>query len=239
MKFGSSLEGYQAMDIGIVLVAVLAVVAVAFVIVFLRGKSDDSGQSWDKGPATANRAGNRPPRASRASKVNWLVGQSESVAGQNFHLGERTVTIGRGLGNFIQISDENASRVHAQFNASPVGVKVKDMGSSNGTLLNGEKLEPEQPRRLQDGDEIAIGDAVFVYRKEGNFQDQALTGKKDIQASQQKKTQALGAIGGGGSLKEQMEKAVIENGGDFEKAAAQVGIDVEMLKKIVGAEKAS
>lgn len=220
------------MSFGMILLAVLAVVAVALVIAVLRGKSADAGESWDKGPAKSTR-----PR--RTSKVNWLVGKSEPVAGQNFHLGERTVTIGRGLGNFIQISDENASRVHAQFNASPVGVKIKDMGSSNGTLLNGEKLEPEQPRRLQEGDEIAIGDAIFVYRQKGNFQDQALTGKKDIQASQQKKTQALGAVGGpGGNFKEQMEAAVAEANGDYEKAAAKVGIEVDLLKKIVGAEDA-
>ncbi len=222
------------MDIGIILVAVLVVVALAFVVVLLRGKSDDDTPSWEKGPATT--AGSSGARR-RASKVNWLVGKSDNVSGQNFHLGERTVTIGRGIGNFIQISDENASRVHAQFKASSVGVKVKDMDSSNGTRLNGEELDPAQPMRLQDGDEIAIGDTVFVYQRAGNFQDQALTGKKDVQAAQQKKTQALGAVGGpGGNFKEQMEAAVAEAGGDFEKAAEKVGIEVDLLKKIVGAE---
>jgi predicted component of type VI protein secretion system len=221
------------MDVGIILLAAAAVLAIVFLILFVRDRSDGGGETWSE-PAKTSSAKSRP---SSRQRVNWLVGEAGGVEGKTFHVGSRTTTIGRGLGNFIQISDENASRVHAQLKGSPTGVKVKDMDSSNGTLVNGEPLDSDTPRRLSEGDKIAIGEVVFVYRKSGNFQDQALTGKKDVQASRQKKTQAFGAIGGG-DLKTQIETAVAEADGDYEKAAEKVGLDADMIKKIMAAEEA-
>ncbi len=216
------------MNVGVALVAVVIVLAVVFVIMFLRSRSS-GGDSWESRSTTSPAGGRARPASGQ--RINWLVGQSAGVQGKTFHVGTRTATIGRGLGNLIQISDENASKVHAQFVGSASGLQIKDMNSSNGTRVNGELLEADTPRPLGDGDEIAIGDTIFVYRRAGNFQDQALTGKKDVQASQQKQTMALGAIGGGGDLKSQIEAAVAEAGGDYEKAAEKVGLDAEMIKR--------
>jgi pSer/pThr/pTyr-binding forkhead associated (FHA) protein len=222
------------MDVGVVLLAVVVVLAVAFLIVFVRGRSADSGEAWTEPP----KGSAAKPRPASHRRVNWLIGRGGGVEGKTFHVGSRTATIGRGLGNYIQISDEKASKVHAQLTGSPTGVRIKDMDSSNGTLLNGESLDPGKPRRLSEGDEIAIGEDVFVFRKSGNFQDEGLTAKKDVKASQQKKTMAFGAIGGGGDLKTQIKAAVAEADGDYEKAAEKVGLDAEMIKKIMAAEEA-
>ncbi|RMG88346.1 MAG: FHA domain-containing protein, partial [Chloroflexi bacterium] len=38
---------------------------------------------------------------------------------------------------------------------------IKDLGAKNGTFLNGQKLVPEQPRVLRDGDEIRLGRLIL------------------------------------------------------------------------------
>ena len=60
-------------------------------------------------------------------KYNWLIGRKGSVEGKTFHVGKRVGTIGRGLGNFIQLTDQNASKVHAQFRGAASGMQIKDM----------------------------------------------------------------------------------------------------------------
>ncbi len=63
--------------------------------------------------------------------------------------------------NQVQIARPGVSRRHAVIEASPKGFTLKDLGSQNGTFLNGEKVA-EQP--LADGDQIVIGDAKITYR---------------------------------------------------------------------------
>lgn len=70
--------------------------------------------SWRRG-----QNGGAEPAAAPATEVagrslNRLVGKAGAVAGQTFHIGYRTVTIGRGTTNFIQVTDEDASRKPCQ-----------------------------------------------------------------------------------------------------------------------------
>lgn len=55
------------------------------------------------------------------------------------------------------------SRQHAQISKSDEGYHIMDMGSSNGTLLNDERLKPYQPYPLQDGDHITLGQLRLVF----------------------------------------------------------------------------
>jgi adenylate cyclase len=43
---------------------------------------------------------------------------------------------------------------------------IEDLGSSNGTFINGERLEPRQPRPLKDGDVLSIGSYTIAYKEE-------------------------------------------------------------------------
>ena len=67
----------------------------------------------------------------------------------------RTVTIGRGSTNEIVIKDERCSRNHAEVRAGPTAYIIVDLGSTNGTMVNGIKITGEQ--RLRDGDIISFG----------------------------------------------------------------------------------
>lgn len=70
------------------------------------------------------------------------------------------LTIGRQPGCDIVLDDHKASRRHAVLHVAGSVVEVEDLGSSNGTLLNG---KPVTRRMLRDGDEVHIGATVLRY----------------------------------------------------------------------------
>ncbi len=62
--------------------------------------------------------------------------------------------------------EKGVSRVHAMIERSEDTLTLVDMGSSNGTFLNGQRLVSNQPRVLRDGDEIRFGKLVTrIYFK--------------------------------------------------------------------------
>jgi len=56
--------------------------------------------------------------------------------------------------------EKGVSRIHAAIKRSEHTLTLIDMSSANGTHLNGQRLIPEQPRVLRDGDEIRLGNLV-------------------------------------------------------------------------------
>lgn len=53
--------------------------------------------------------------------------------------------------------DQGISRLHAEIRIEEDGVHIVDLDSVNGTLVNGERLEPQQPRRVVHKDMIQLG----------------------------------------------------------------------------------
>jgi len=74
----------------------------------------------------------------------------------------RTV-LGRGLDADGIISRPAVSRRHALIVRDAGGVRLRDLGSANGTFHNGQQVGDE-PVRILPGDEIVLGDASFVFR---------------------------------------------------------------------------
>lgn len=74
------------------------------------------------------------------------------------------LVIGRATSSDVIVSDERASRSHARIEALPDGrYQLIDLGSRNGTLLNGEPVT--QPVSLKDGDTIGVGSHTLVFRQ--------------------------------------------------------------------------
>src|SRR4051812_26672495 len=71
--------------------------------------------------------------------------------------------IGRRQGSDIVIHDTNVSRMHAQIKREGNRVLIEDTNSSNGTIVNDERIE--RPTQLRAGDTIRIGDAVFIFEE--------------------------------------------------------------------------
>jgi serine phosphatase RsbU (regulator of sigma subunit) len=75
--------------------------------------------------------------------------------------GEGTVSIGRASDCTIPIKDRYLSRRHAEIVMENGGWLVKDLGSANGTYLNGNRVERDSP--LKSGDRIRLGDTEIVF----------------------------------------------------------------------------
>ena len=105
------------------------------------------------------------PGGRAPSTDGWLV----AVTGGGITPGERFdlfggVSIGRGAQADVRIEDKFASGVHARLYSRGASYYVEDMGSTNGTYLNGERLRGEA--ELSDLDEIRIGDTEFRFELE-------------------------------------------------------------------------
>jgi hypothetical protein len=65
--------------------------------------------------------------------------------------------------------EKGVSRIHAAIYRHEDTLTLVDMGSANGTHLNGQRLAPSQPRVLRDGDEIRLGMLVAHIYFKGNL----------------------------------------------------------------------
>jgi pSer/pThr/pTyr-binding forkhead associated (FHA) protein len=70
------------------------------------------------------------------------------------------VTFGRSRGATVHVESEKVSRMHARVRRTGDTIEVEDLGSRNGTRVNGDKLEAVT--RVTPGDEIAIGPILAV-----------------------------------------------------------------------------
>lgn len=83
---------------------------------------------------------------------------------RSFPLTEEEATIGRSPGNTIQIIDTAASRKHCLIRREPEETfTLVDLGSANGTQVNGEKVHKEHP--LEPEDRIKIGKTILVFKE--------------------------------------------------------------------------
>lgn len=72
-----------------------------------------------------------------------------------------TISFGRAESNTVVLKDSKASRQHAQIQQQGSEYVVVDLNSSNGTFVNGQRIEEHV---LSNGDEIIIGDAVMQFQ---------------------------------------------------------------------------
>lgn len=92
-----------------------------------------------------------------------LIVRTGTSAGRTFPL-ERDVEVGRGAASGVSVSDAGISRRHAKiFRRSGIWY-VQDLGSQNGTALNGRRLERES--RLKDGDTLSFGGVLCAFLDE-------------------------------------------------------------------------
>lgn len=76
-----------------------------------------------------------------------------------YQLATDAITIGRGEQNAIIVEEESVSGSHLELARKGEAFTVKDLGSTNGTRLNGESIGKEA-RELRDGDLLTIGASV-------------------------------------------------------------------------------
>jgi two-component system cell cycle response regulator len=88
--------------------------------------------------------------------------------GRKFDLKANETIIGRSSKADICVDNESVSRNHAQITNAKNKVRIKDLGSTNGTFINDEAVEGE--RELRNGDLVKIGRTIFKYIAGGNIE---------------------------------------------------------------------
>ncbi len=121
-----------------------------------RRKATGTGAVAASKPGTARRPAAQPRGGAK------LVCTAGPASGQEFSLEGDEVVIGRASDNPVSIPDTSVSRKHALLRRSEGGWAVSDLGSGNGTMVNGEAIADETA--LGDGDTIALGDSEFRYQ---------------------------------------------------------------------------
>lgn len=90
-----------------------------------------------------------------------LTFQYGFLAGRSFLLHQDITTIGRQIGNDVLISDGTVSRYHARLIFHGGQWSIEDVGSSNGTFVNGQRIK--RPKALHSNDQIRVGDMIATF----------------------------------------------------------------------------
>jgi uncharacterized RDD family membrane protein YckC len=94
-----------------------------------------------------------------------LIINPTSASRREVHLPRATFSIGRDPGNDLVLPDAMVSRRHAVIEMRGEQFFLKDCNSSNGSLLNGDRVSESS---LKDGDLVAIGTSRLLFREEGD-----------------------------------------------------------------------
>jgi hypothetical protein len=105
--------------------------------------------------------GTSEPRSGVAPRVQVVAAMGHEP-GTSFEVGDG-VTFGRSDGAEIRVHDQFASSAHARIFDRGGYMYIEDMGSTNGTYLNGRQLRSAE--RLQMADTIRIGDSEYRYEE--------------------------------------------------------------------------
>jgi len=103
-----------------------------------------------------------------------------AASGRNYRLDDgRELTIGRAFDNHIIVDDLSVSRHHACVGMLNGKVYVKDLHSTNGTVINAERVWDDFRYELQEADEFQVGSVIFKILDENsvisrNFQNRKM-----------------------------------------------------------------
>ena len=109
----------------------------------------------------AMRAGVGLVRGQRRDTAIWCVDvEKGSRATRGLHVDVLgPVVVGRSPSSDIVIDEPYVSATHARFTIQGPALVLEDLGSTNGTMVNGHVID--QPVTLRDGDEVQVGDTVM------------------------------------------------------------------------------
>jgi hypothetical protein len=105
---------------------------------------------------SAGEAAAPPPQTSAGRRRAVLL-----VGGRRMLVGPTGATLGRSRQSDIVVNDANVSRQHAEVRPSGAGWVLVDLGSTNGSVLNGRRID--RPQELEPGDTIEVGTSVITF----------------------------------------------------------------------------
>ena len=106
-------------------------------------------------------SGNGEPSDTILLSAAMLIEDRDGLPGARHRLSGISTTIGRTSENQITVADKEVSRRHAEIVRTEAGFVVKDLGSPNGTFVNGERVTEHS---LKEGDRIKMGGKFFIFK---------------------------------------------------------------------------
>jgi hypothetical protein len=145
--------------------ALLLLLLFAFIYAVVRQGVGDLRRVPDDEPFEPGRRAPYSPRGSASGESELVVEDSEVLAPQTrFVLRDSAISVGRSSASDIVLkSDDYASGRHARLTRHGGLLYVEDMGSTNGTFVNGRKTVGATP--LRHGDTVRIGSTIFRYEE--------------------------------------------------------------------------
>jgi uncharacterized membrane protein YhaH (DUF805 family) len=128
-------------------------------------ESFDPERTIISGGNTSSAAGDTQDQITQKRKLRaWLVSFDIEDFGIDFKITEGKNTMGSKSSNDITIQDSQVSGLQGIILCKKDKFYLTDEVSSNGTLLNGEDLEPRKPYDIKDGDEIKVGNTNLLFK---------------------------------------------------------------------------
>lgn len=117
-----------------------------------------------KSPPPLPAAARKPLPLTTLAATDRPTAQLVSRSGEVIKISVSPFTIGREPQNRLVLADDLCSRNHARIEQVSAGhYQITDLGSSNGTLLNGQPLAPQQPAKLEANAQIKIGATEWTF----------------------------------------------------------------------------
>ena len=135
--------------------------ALLYVFVFLVVRTAYNELKPTPARPAVSRASERAPRSGRKARL-VIAGEAGRKKQASWEL-EGDVTIGRAPECAVSIDDEFASNLHSKIYRTEGRYYVEDLGSTNGTYVNGRRIH--YPTELRNGDRIKIGRTEVEFRR--------------------------------------------------------------------------
>ena len=100
--------------------------------------------------------------AALAERVWFLVKKPQNKQ-------ELRIVVGRTAETDVTIPELSISTEHCAFSASPFGLRITDLGSTNGTIVDGQRLGKGESGQLRSGSKIILGRFEFEYLRHKDF----------------------------------------------------------------------
>ena len=126
-----------------------------------------------------------------------LVVYKGAMAGNRWTVEREQITLGRDAECDLVFPERQISRFHAQVEKDNEGYLIRDLGSKNGTFVNGDKLR-DQPYRLKDGDEVSLALTVDMGFVAGDatlpLEEMVMGGAQGLEMDQESRRVLLGRV---------------------------------------------
>ena len=117
------------------------------------------------------REGASPAPCGDAAAGVTLVFLEGPLVGQVVVVEPPRAVLGRREGVDITLPSQSVSKEHCAFTIGAGVVEIEDLGSTNGVLINGTRLQPGAKRRLFHGDSVRVAESLALLHQTGCFQD--------------------------------------------------------------------